>query len=241
MFNICWCWQYRVCFTSIRFLRESRGCLVSQYQSNYGSNGINRWILVDAPDAVMTRTEADSQTLVYETPPLSQGIEVTGHPLVHLWVSANQDDADVFVYLTDVDPDGNSHYVSEGQLRASFHRSADPIMQSGGNLEVRPELPWHGFRSVDQARAALADGKVVELNFDLMPTSWFFEQGHKIRISIAGADYGNFQPNPTICTTADIADCAETTLTIHRGTGTPSRIVLPVIPDTQTALISHLK
>jgi len=212
-----------------------------EHQSNYGSNGINRWILVDAPDAVMTRTEVDSQTLVYETPPLSQGIEVTGHPLVHLWLSANQDDADVFVYLTDVDPDGNAYYVSEGQLRASFHKLVDPGTQSGGALEVQPELPWHGYRSVDQDNAALADGKVVELEFDLMPTSWFFEPGHKIRISIAGADSGNFQLNPASCPTNVVAECAETILRIHRGADTPSRIVLPVVPDTNVASISHLK
>jgi predicted acyl esterase len=142
---------------------------------------------------------------------------------------SNQDDADVFVYLSDVDPDGQVRYVTEGQLRASFHKLSDPATQTGGNLEVRPELPWHGYRAEDQSVAPLADGKVVELNFDLMPTAWLFQAGHKIRISIAGADLDNFQLNPTLCPGGDKSSCADTRLQIHRGAETPSRIDLPVI------------
>jgi len=78
--------------------------------------------------------------------------------------------------------------------------------------------------------APLADDQLVELNFDLMPTAWFFQAGHKIRISIAGADLGNFELNPTLCPSGEKSSCAKTTLQIHRGSGTPSRIDLPVVP-----------
>jgi len=201
------------------------------HQSDYGSNRMNRWILIKAPDSVMLRTESDRQTLVYETPPLTQGMEITGHPLVHLWIGANQDDTDVFVYLSDVAPDGQVNYVTEGQLRASFHGLSDPVSQTGGNLEVRPELPWHGYQSGDEDAAPLADGRVVELNFDLMPTAWYFQAGHKIRLSIAGADFGNFQLNPTLCPDGEQSSCAETTMEVHRGPAMPSRIDLPVISE----------
>jgi hypothetical protein len=200
------------------------------HQSDYGSNRMNRWVLIEAPDTVMLRTEHDHQTLVYETPALTQDMEVTGHPMIHLWIGANQDDADIFIYLSDVSPDGEAYYVTEGQLRASFHELSDPSAQTGGKLEVRPELPWHGYRAEDQRTAPLAGGKVVELSFDLMPTAWLFRAEHKIRISIAGADLGNFQLNPALCPSGEKSSCAETTLQVHRGSVTPSRIVLPVIP-----------
>ena len=202
------------------------------HQSNYGTNNSNRWIMMDGPDELMLRNEADEHAFVYETVPLEQGVEVTGHPRVHIWVSANQSDTDLFVYLSDVDADGQVHYVTEGKLRASFHTIVDSGEQTLGRLDVRPELIWHGYKAGDQVQAPLANENVVELAFELMPTAWFFRPGHKIRISITGADVGNFELNPTLCPENKLAGCAETSLTIHRGPARPSRIDLPVIPTT---------
>ena len=200
------------------------------HSANYGSNNMNRWILMWSPDSLMVRTELDEKTLVYESEPLSTEMEVTGHPIADLWVSANQPDADVFVYLSDVAPDGTVHYVTEGQLRAGFHRLADPALQTEGLRPVHPELPWHGFRAEDYDPHALSDGQILNLRFDLQPTSWVFGEGHRIRISIAGADEGNFELHPNICTDGDPDQCLETTLTVHRGSNRQSRIELPVIP-----------
>ena len=203
------------------------------HQSNYGSNQMNRWYVIDVPDAIMDRTGHDTQTLVYDSQKLQQDTEVTGHPVVHLWVSADQADADVYVYLSDVDPEGNVRYVTEGQLRASFHLLTDPSNQTGGTIEVKPELPWRGFRSVDEDVAPLTNGRVVELRFEMLPTSWMFAAGHRIRISIAGADLENFELNPTLCPDNDVFSCTETTIGIHRGPTTSSRIELPLIPPEQ--------
>ena len=199
------------------------------HQSNYGSNQSNRWFAIAVPDEVMERTEHDKRALVFESQSLQQDTEVTGHPVVHLWVSADQDDADLHVYLSDVDQEGSVRYVTEGKLRASFHQLTDTSIQTGGTIEVKPELPWRGFRSVDEDVAPLANGQVVELRFDLLPTSWLFAAGHKIRVSIAGADLDNFELNPTLCPDNDVASCKETTIGIHRGPTTASRIELPVI------------
>ena len=95
----------------------------------------------------------------------------------------------------------------------------------------RSELPWHGYRAEDEDQAPLADGKVVEMAFDLMPVAWYFPAGHKIRLSITGADLGNFQLNPTLCPENEASSCAETVLQVHRGGVMPSRVDLPVIPD----------
>jgi len=66
-----------------------------------------------APDERMKRTEKDRQCLTYTSGPLEQDIEVTGHPIVNLWVSSTADNGDFFVYLEDVDERGEAYYVTE--------------------------------------------------------------------------------------------------------------------------------
>src|SRR5207249_233170 len=68
----------------------------------------------------MDLRDNDAKGLTYTSAPLSADVEITGHPVVDLWVHSSQDDADLFAYLEDVDAQGWSHYVTEGVLRASL-------------------------------------------------------------------------------------------------------------------------
>jgi putative CocE/NonD family hydrolase len=154
----------------------------------------------------------DAKGLAYTTPPLPAAVEVTGHPLVRLWVSADVPDADLFVYLEEVDAKGASHYVTEGALRASNRATADPGYDNLG-------MPWHRGFAAD--RAGLPKGEPVELAFDLFPTSQVFAAGSRIRITVTGADRANAvtperRPPPK--------------LVLHREDGRASQVVLPVIP-----------
>ncbi|HTG35609.1 MAG TPA: CocE/NonD family hydrolase [Thermoanaerobaculia bacterium] len=155
----------------------------------------------------------DAKGLAYTTPPLAAAVEVTGHPVVHLWVSSSVPDADLFVYLEEVDGKGASRYVTEGMLRASDRATADPGYDTAG-------LPYHRGNRAD--RADLAPGQPVELVFDLYPTSTLFAAGHRIRVTVTGADKANAvtpkrNPPPRI--------------TLYREAGKPSYVELPVIPD----------
>lgn len=198
--------------------------------SNYGANGSNRWLLMTAPDDLMLRNKLDESALVYQTGALANELTVIGHPIVNLRVSSNQPDADVFVYLSDVAPDGRVHYVSEGRLRLGFAEAiSDNDAQALGLIDVKPELPWHGFRRADYNPQALRDGRVVSARFDLFPTAWRFRKGHRIRIAITGADSGNFQLNPSACPAGDPATCPATVLHIHRGGTDGSVLELPVL------------
>jgi predicted acyl esterase len=60
----------------------------------------------------------------------------------------------------------------------------------------------------------------VKLEFDLMPVAWVFAVGHRIRLSLAGADDGSFESAP---------GAADATWQVHRGPG-GSALELPVIP-----------
>ena len=159
------------------------------------------------------RRDIDRQLLVYTSPPLESDLEVTGHPIATLFMSASATDGAVFVYLEDVHPDGEVTYVTEGQLRLIHRQTADsPI--------TGDPVPFRTYLRAD-ARA-LTPGEVVAVTVDLLPTSFVFHAGHAIRVAIAGADTGNFDsPVPTSPLIFDL----------HRDLPHASRIDLPTYPD----------
>lgn len=53
-----------------------------------------------------------------------------------------------------------------------------------------------------------------------MPVAWIFATGHRIRLSLAGADEGSFEPSP---------GTGKASWMIHRGAGA-SMLELPLIP-----------
>ena len=77
--------------------------------------------------------ENDRRGLTYTTAALDTALEVTGHPVVHLWVTSTAEDGDFFVYLEDIEPDGRSAYVSEGQLRASHRQPGRAALRPHGS------------------------------------------------------------------------------------------------------------
>lgn len=160
----------------------------------------------------------DARGMAYTSPPLEAPLEVTGHPVVHLWVSAAAKDADFFVYLEEVNGAGVSRYVTEGALRASHRAVAKPPYNYLG-------LPYHPST---QREAVELTGEPAELALDLLPTSYIFEAGNRIRVTVVNADKDNFEtpalsPPPVI--------------NIHRDAAHASRIVLPVIQNTARAAV----
>jgi uncharacterized protein len=153
----------------------------------------------------------DAKALTYTTPSLESAITVVGHPIAHIWLIADVSDLDVFVYLEEVDANGNSTYITEGQLRAS-HRAVDlPPFENFG-------LPWRNhFETEIQP---IPKGEPFELVFDLRPTAWQFSSGKQIRITVAFADAGNFD--------TPVLDPAPT-LQVLRDDGHPSCVELPVV------------
>jgi len=156
-------------------------------------------------------TTNDEKGLTYTTTPLKEDVEITGHPVAHLWISSTAADGDFFVYLEEVDTEGVSHYVTEGAMRASHRALHEPPYDNLGN-------PYHRSYEVDVM--GLTPGEPVELAFDLHPTSNIFNTGHRIRITITCADKDNaltpeLSPPPTI--------------TLVRNREQASHVVLPVV------------
>ena len=153
----------------------------------------------------------DQKGLTYTTARLTENMEVTGHPVAHLWVTTKAKDADFFVYLEEIDEFGGSQYVTEGTLRASHRALSTPTFN---NLS----LPYH--RSYTKDSVPLGD-EPVELVFDLHPTSNIFNAGNRIRITITGADRDN---------TATPEQTPSPVVSILRNSKHASYVTLPLVP-----------
>jgi hypothetical protein len=101
-------------------------------------------------------------------------------------------------------------YVSEGMLRA-LHRRVLP----GGPDALG--VPRRSFRR--EHAQPLVPGEVAELAFDLLPTSYVFPAGHRIRLALAGSDADHF---------ARIPEAGPVSWRVQRSSAHPSSLVLPV-------------
>jgi len=154
----------------------------------------------------------DDKGITYTSSVLPENLELTGHPILHLWVASTAADGNFFAYLEDVAPDGTVFIVTDGRLKGSLRALGTPPYNYLG-------LPWH--RSFQQDAIPFTPGRPAELVFDCLPLSHVFKSGHRIRLTITGADSrekdrAELSPAPRI--------------TIFRDSVHSSHISLPIIP-----------
>lgn len=179
-----------------------------------GSGERSRWrtqVAVGAAVRYRDRREQDSRLLTYTSAPLDRSTEVTGHPVVDVFITSPTSDGALFAYLEDVDPTGQVAYVTEGQLRF-LHRRL-----STGAAPYRQVVPYRTFSRADAQ--PLVPGEVAHLTFDLLPTSYVFRGGHRVRVSLAGGDASHFAAVPN----------SPSDLAVHRSRMHGSRIALPIV------------
>lgn len=149
----------------------------------------NRWHTQMArPVVYPNRATEDNHLLTYTSLPLEQNMQVTGYPVVTLFIASSEADGGFYVYLEDVDEKGTVRYITEGQLRG-IHRKL-----SSESSPYWMGAPYRTFKRADAS--PLPKGEVVELTFGLQPTSVLFRRGHRIRVAIAGADKDTFARIP---------------------------------------------
>jgi putative CocE/NonD family hydrolase len=187
---------------------SGRVTLVEDGTSGTGVRSRWRSLISLVPGDYPDRTARDGRLLCFETAPLVEDTEMTGHPLLTLFVSCSEPDAHLFAYLEDVAPDGRVAYVTEGQLRL-LHRALGT-----GPSPCESPAPARSFTKGHASE--LVRGEVVSAVFDLLPISWLFLRGHRIRLALAGADKDHF----------DVM--APRTIEILVGPEHPSRLELPV-------------
>jgi hypothetical protein len=118
---------------------------------------------------------------------LEQETEITGPSTVKLFVSSSTIDADIFVVLRVVSPEGKEAVfqgaidphtpVSQGWLRAS-HRKLDRALST-------TYRPYH----THDEKQPLRPGEIVELDVEIWPTTIVVPAGYRIGLTVRGKDY----------------------------------------------------
>ena len=106
--------------------------------------------------------------------------------------------------LCDVFPDGTSALAGRGLLNLTHRNGHD-------------------------APLALEPGVPTEVEIELEATSWIFEPGHRVRLSLAGADWPNIWPPPSGAPLQVDRASVELVLPVLDG---PSPLPAPVLPPT---------
>jgi putative CocE/NonD family hydrolase len=163
----------------------------------------------DLPPGALDQTSLETRhdVLVYSTPPLERGVEVTGPIALKLFVSSDARDTDFTAKLVDVYPDGRAFNVQEGILRMRYREGFD-------------------------RRVWMQPGQAYEIEIDLEVTSNYFAPGHRIRLEVSSSNFPRFDRN--LNTGGNNWD--ETTWriarnTVHHSARYPSHLLLPVIPE----------
>ena len=125
----------------------------------------------------------DAYSLVYDSDPLEQDLEILGFPRAILHVSADAPLANWIVRISDIAADGTVTQVGGAGASGSHRKSSE-----------KPE--------------ALVPDQVYTLEFDLHFTSWVFPKGHRIRLAVNNAAWPMIWPTPYAMTTTLTVDGA---------------------------------
>ncbi len=153
----------------------------------------------------------DATLLRYDSEPLDQDSELTGHGVVELWLSASTPDAGIHCFLSEIEADGTVRYVTEGVLRALHRKERAPP------ANYRAAWPYRTYSRADAA--PLVPDEPAFMRVVLLPTSWLFKQGSRIRLAISGADSDHY---------AQVPHGTPPLLTVHRGGARASMLRLPL-------------
>jgi putative CocE/NonD family hydrolase len=148
------------------------------------SGKYSRWYAVNWSRKYPDMRSNDQKALTYTTSPLERDVEVTGHPIVDLWLMTDAPDLDAFVYLEEVDASGKSTYITEGNLRSSHRKLSKAPYNNLG-------LPYHSHYESDLM--PIPAREPIKLVFNLLSTSYRFHKGSRLRITVAFADADNFE------------------------------------------------
>lgn len=157
--------------------------------------------------------EQRADALFFDSAPLTEDTEVTGPVTADIFVSVNAPDADLWVRLLDVAPDGGAWNLMSPGL--------DVQRLSYRNHKVAQEL--------------LTPNNIYEVKLDHLLTSNVFLKGHRIRIQISAAFFPHFSRNlQTGLLEMNSRDTRKATISVYHDEQHPSHLVLPVLPHSSS-------
>jgi putative CocE/NonD family hydrolase len=146
--------------------------------------------------------------LTFDTTPLERDTEVSGPIRAQIYLACDCRDADLWLRLLDVAPDGTAfNLMSPGLdvLRASY-------------------------RDLKKGRQLLAPNQVYELHLDNLITSNVFRKDHRIRVQVSATFFPNFSRNLQSGELENSsAKMQKANMSIYTDRRRASRIVLPIV------------
>ncbi len=124
-----------------------------------------------APELPSDQREEDGSSLVFDTPPLAEALEILGAPVAYLEVSADRPQAQLCLRLNDVAPDGSSLRVTYGLLNLTHRRNHE-----------HPE--------------PLEPGRTYKVEIKLNDIAHAFARGHRIRLALSSSFWPIAWPSP---------------------------------------------
>ena len=150
----------------------TQSCLIQTPQHMGAQQG--EWFSFGfVPDGPADQRHDDGASVVFDSAPLAESLEILGAPVLTLRLSSDRPNAFIAARLNDVAPDGASTRVSYGVLNLTHRDSHE-----------HPEalLPHHTY----------------EIRLQLNDAAHAFSQGHKIRVSLSNTLWPLLWPSPEV-------------------------------------------
>ena len=149
--------------------------------------------------------EIRNDVLVYSTPILKKGIEITGPITLIIYVSSSAKDTDFTAKLVDVYPDGKAYNIQDAIFRSRY--------RDGFTKKV-----W------------MKEGEVYKIQLNLNAASNYFASGHIIRLQVSSSNFPMFERNlNTGGNNYDETEWIVAENTIYHSKEYPAHIILPII------------
>ena len=172
---------------------------------SYGGNVCCTGNAVEGGSFDQQQMETRNDILVYSTPPLEEGVELTGSVECTLYISSDAKDTDFTLKLIDVYPDGSAYNLDETIQRVRY--------REGYDKEV-----------------FMKEGEVYKVDLTALSTSNYFAKGHQIRIEVSSSNFPRFERN--LNTGGNNYDEAKGVVAhnkVHHSAKYPSQVRLPLI------------
>ncbi len=157
-------------------------------------------------DVAHDQRPTDAFSLVYDSAPLAEDLEILGLPRATLAVSADATRANWFARLSDVAPDGTVTQVAGAGFNGSHRISA-------------------------RSPEALVPGEEYTIDVEMHFTSWVFPKGHRIRLAVNNAQWPMLWPTPEPMTTTLRLDGSQLALPVVPFEQRPVPAFLPPASD----------
>jgi len=165
------------------------------------------------PDITWLPEEPGRQA-VFATEPLAEDLTLVGFASADLWVQSDAEDADLEVTISEIRPDGQEMYVTNGWLRASLRTLAP------GSTPLRP-IPTR----LEADATPLPAGAWELVRVEIYPFAHVFRAGSRLRLAVStpGGNKGRWKFE-----VLQLGDGIRHR--ISHSAALPSSLVLPVIP-----------